>query len=456
MRARPLTVALTAAAAFVAGGCGETLVDHSGVSILQSAATCGDGQIVCGGECVTQSVAQCGGCDAACPAAPANATMACTLQGPGGHGGVCEFTCDPGLLRCGSGCCAPALVAAGGSFSCATTTTGEVHCFGAGDVGQLGNGATGNRATSAVLGGFSAPVTALSAGGAHACAISGGQTLCWGNGAAFGASGPVLEPQPVAALAGATALSAGVSHTCGLVGGQAVCVGRTADNGGGTPALGGTALAVAAGDRFSCALVDQGAGAAAVKCWGIDTFGQLGDGVSGSASATPLQVGAGVVDATVSRLVAGARHACAGAVAPTTNNQTLWCWGDNTSKQLGAVTGTPLGPTLNDKVKKPILRLAAGDHATCAMEDDAGGGGRALSCWTGDAVLLGASNTGEPIHVTASVADYAFSAGGAHVCFVDTLQSPARLKCFGAGAQGQLGNGGTASSPLAPVLVVDR
>jgi hypothetical protein len=454
---RPRLAALVALSA-AALGCGETLVDHSGARFFTEApvTTCGDNLILCNGACVAQTAARCGACDHACPAAPANATEACFPTGPGGHAGTCDFTCDPGLLRCASGCCAPALVAAGGAFSCATTTTGEVHCFGAGDVGQLGNGGVLDRATSAVVGGFAAPVSTLAAGGAHACAISGGQTLCWGNGAAFGASGAVLDPQVVPALAGATAISAGVSHTCGIVGAQAVCVGGTAATGAGTPALGGAALAVAAGDRFSCALVDQGAGNAAVKCWGIDTFGQLGDGVSGSASATPLQVGSGVVAANVSHLAAGARHACAGTANPATTNQTLWCWGDNAANQLGAVAGALLGPTLNGRVKKPILRLAAGDHATCAMEDDAGGGGRALSCWTSDALLLGTSNTGEPIHVTASVADYAFSAGGAHVCFVDALQSPARLKCFGAGARGQLGNGGTASSPLSPVLVVDR
>lgn len=450
MTARPLAaIALAVALA----GCGETLVDHAGVGILSNAATCGDGQIVCDGRCVTQSLAQCGACDHACPAAPANAVEACTPVGPGGHDGVCDFTCDAGLLRCGAGCCAPSLVAAGGSFSCASTTTGEVHCFGAGDAGQLGVAAV-DRATSAVVGGFPGAVTALSAGGAHACAISGGQTLCWGNGAAFGASGSVLAPQAVAALAGATAVVAGVSHTCGLVGGQAVCVGGTAATGSGTPALGGTALAVAAGDRFSCALVDQGSGSAAVKCWGVDTFGQLGDGVSGSASATPLQVGSGVIDPSVTRLAAGARHACAGTAAPATSNSTLWCWGDNSTSQLGTATGTLLGPTLNGRVKKPILDLAAGDHATCAVEDDAGGGGRALGCWTADAGLV-VTPTGEPIHVTAATTPYAVSAGGAHVCFVDTLQSPARLKCFGAGARGQLGNG-THSGSLSPVLVLDR
>lgn len=453
MRARPLTLAVALAAGLAAGGCGDTLVDHAGVSILQNPATCGDGQIVCDGTCVTQSVAQCGGCGVACPAAPANATETCSLVGPGGHDGVCGYSCDAGLLRCASGCCAPALVAAGGSFSCVTTTTGEVHCFGAGDVGQLGNGAAGDRATSAVLRGFSAPVTALAAGGAHACAISGGQTLCWGNGTAFGASGAVLDPQAVPALAGATAISAGASHTCGLVAGQAVCVGGTAGTGAGTPALGGTALAVAAGDRFSCALVDQGSGAAAVKCWGVDTFGQLGDGVSGTASATPLQVGSGVVATSVTSLAAGARHACAGTPSPSAN-AALWCWGDNASSQLGAVTGAILGPTENTRVKKAIVRLAGGDHATCAMENDPGGGGNVLSCWTADGQLL-ATTTGEPIQIAASTSDYAFSAGAAHVCFVDAVQTPARLKCFGAGARGALGDGGTAGS-LAPVLVVDR
>jgi hypothetical protein len=451
--ARLLPVAVTLAAAVAAGGCGETLVDHAGVGVLSSAARCGDNQVVCDGACVTQTAAACGTACAVCPAAPANATEVCGTFGPGGHDGSCDFTCADGLLRCGAGCCAPALVAAGGAFSCASTTSGEVHCFGAGDVGQLGNGAAADRATSAVLRGFAAPVTALSAGDSHACAVSGGATLCWGNGAAFGASGAVLDPQVVPALAGATAISAGVSHTCGLVGGQVVCVGRAADAGGGSPALGGTALAVAAGDRFSCALVDQGAGSAAVKCWGVDTFGQLGDGLAGSASATPLTVGSGLIASSVTHLAAGARHACAGTETPASRSA-LWCWGDNSAKQLGAAAGALLGPTLNARVSKGILDLSGGGHATCALESDPGGGGDVLSCWTSDAGLL-AVTTGEPIQIAAAPSRYAFSAGGAHVCFVDALQSPARLKCFGAGARGQLGNGARSGS-LAAVSVQDR
>jgi alpha-tubulin suppressor-like RCC1 family protein len=454
VRARPFSLALAVAAAFAAGGCGETLVDHTGVSILQSAATCGAGQIVCNGECVTQSVALCGGCNTACPAAPAHAAEVCTLTGVGGHGGSCDFTCDAGLLRCGDACCAPGLVATGATFSCATTATGtEVHCFGAGNVGQLGDGGAASRSTSALVGHFATPVTALSAGGNHACAISGATTYCWGDGAAFGASGSVLSPQAVPALAGASAISASPTHTCAVVGASAVCVGQVPGAGGGSPALGGAALAVAAGSQFSCALVSTGTGSAAVKCWGDDTYGQLGDATSGSASPTAVQVGAGLIASSVTHLAAGTHHACAGTPAPSAG-AALWCWGDNSFNQLGTATGALLGPTLNSRVKKGILALAGADRSSCATESDVGGGGDVLSCWGNDSALL-ATTTGEPIQLQAATTAYAFAAGGSHLCFVNTLVSPARLQCLGANGAGQLGNGTTTGS-LSAVSVIDR
>jgi hypothetical protein len=452
MRVR--TSALALAGVLALAGCGDTLIDHDAVvGILADPATCGEGQVICDGVCTTQTPGVCGASCRPCDAPPADATAICTPTGAGGHDGVCGFECDPGLLRCGSGCCPPALVAAGGEFSCAATATasgGQVHCFGAGDVGQLGNGVAGDRATSAELRGV-AGVTALAAGGAHACAISGGATVCWGNGAAFGAAGSVLDPAAVPSLAGATALAAGKSHTCGIVGGQVRCVGAEAAAGGGSPALGGTALELAAGDGFTCAVVDVGAGSRQVKCWGDNAFGQLGTGSAGGAQTTPIAVAN--VSTAVLHVGAGARHACAGAEA----RDGFWCWGDNASRQLGAIAaGVYPSAQLSSKVTKPVLAISGGGHATCAMEDD---GAWVLSCWSSDPLVAGGGVvTGEPNALPSAPragARYVFSAGAAHTCLVDVTLGPPRLKCFGSGARGRLGNGGTGSSPT-PVPVVDR
>jgi hypothetical protein len=457
---------LAAVAAALLAACGDTLVDHNGVGILTNAASCGDGQVTCNGVCTTQSTAACGAACVECPGAPLNATESCTPTGPGGHDGVCGYACDDGLLRCATGCCAPALVAAGGQFSCAATSVaegGQVHCFGAGDQGELGNGGTVDRPTSAELRGIPAPgASTLVAGGAHACAIVGATTRCWGNGAAFGVAGSVLDPEIVPALANATALAAGKSHTCAIVGTQVVCVGVDGLSGGGSPTLGGTPLAIAAGDRFSCALVSTGTGNL-VKCWGVDDYGQLGDGLSGNATATPQTVGSGVLAADVLHLGAGDRHACAGTETPPAggggNATTMWCWGDNTSRQLGkdALGGTHEPPTGNSGVKKPVRALSGGGHATCSIYDDAA---FILACWSSDPVVAGGGIfTGEPnplVSMPNTGSLWSFSSGNAHNCFVDPSLSPARLKCFGSDGRGQLGNGTPLSNSNTPVLVLDR
>jgi hypothetical protein len=258
-----------------------------------------------------------------------------------------------------------------------------------------------------------------------------------------------VDPEVVPALAGATAISAGRSHTCAIVAGSARCVGVAADAGGGSPDLGGTVLEIAAGGGFTCALVAAGAGSNVVKCWGDDAFGQLGDGAAGPPSATPLTV---QVPSTVVHVTAGARHACAG--TDTGDNQTLWCWGDNAARQLGDFQLGVLGPSLNLDVKKPVAALSGGDQATCALEFDAPV--YDLSCWSGQALVAGGLNPpGQPNHVTQGAAPFAFAAGAQHTCFIDAALTPPRLKCFGNGANGRLGDGRISSS-VTPVLVLDR
>jgi alpha-tubulin suppressor-like RCC1 family protein len=71
-----------------------------------------------------------------------------------------------------------ASVAAGGSFSCARTSAGEVKCWGTNTPG-LGNGAGSSSIPAAVTG--LSEVKALAAAFEHACAISGQDIYCWGS-----------------------------------------------------------------------------------------------------------------------------------------------------------------------------------------------------------------------------------------------------------------------------------
>lgn len=72
-------------------------------------------------------------------------------------------------------------LSAGGSHTCALLETGDVYCWGANDVGQLGVGDRTGRDSPARVSGFTAPVEQLATGDYHSCALlSTGSVACWG------------------------------------------------------------------------------------------------------------------------------------------------------------------------------------------------------------------------------------------------------------------------------------
>ena len=73
-------------------------------------------------------------------------------------------------------------IRAGDSFSCALVE-GVVHCWGANNAGQLGDGSQALRYSPAAVKGqlVGKVVTALAVGGAHSCAEVAGDMYCWGD-----------------------------------------------------------------------------------------------------------------------------------------------------------------------------------------------------------------------------------------------------------------------------------
>jgi hypothetical protein len=238
-------------------------------------------------------------------------------------------------------------VSAGGYFTVALKSDGSLWAWGQNSHGELGDGTTTDRHTPVDVSGLTSGVAVTGAGGSHTCAVTTtGGLKCWG----FNSNGQLgdgtttrrLTPVSVSGLSsGAAAVAGGAYHTCALTtAGGAKCWGRNANGqlGDGTTTdrltpvnvsgLTSGVVAVATGGFHSCALT----GAGAVKCWGRNSEGQLGDGTTAD-RATPVGVsglGSGVV-----ALDAGLYHTCA-----LTNVGVVKCWGDNSYGQLGDGTTT--------------------------------------------------------------------------------------------------------------------
>ena len=193
---------------------------------------------------------------------------------------------------------------------------------------------------------------------------------------------------------------------------------------------GRTGVSISTGEQHSCAILDD----ASLKCWGRNSYGQLGDGTTNPSSSTPVSVALSGVPVQVS---SGKWHTCA-----ILDDASLECWGRNNHGQLGDGSSSPSSntPVSVDFSGKKVLAVSVGDSHTCAVLDD-----WSLSCWgsNSDGQLgIGSTPSSSTSPVTVDVGtgaeSVAVSAGGAHTC---VLLSDTSLKCWGANGNGQLGYG---------------
>jgi signal peptidase I len=303
-------------------------------------------------------------------------------------------------------------VAAGLKHSCMSLMDLSVHCWGRNDRGQVGDGTTSDTAVPAAVVGTSGAghlsgVRQVVAGDEHTCALLSDTTVvCWGRNdkGQLGndkATGDTSTPQVVkgvggsGTLSGVTWLSAGVKHTCAATtSGGVVCWGLNAngqvgDNTttdrsvpvqvtgvGGSGTL-GSIRQVGAGANHSCAVST----AAAVYCWGSNSSGQLGDATTTQRPA-PVQVtaigGTGTLG-NVRWVDGGVEHSCAATLADS-----VVCWGRNDKGQVG--DGTTTSPrtsprqvvsTSGSGSLASVSAVAAGSEHSCAFRRDA----TAAYCW---------------------------------------------------------------------------
>ncbi len=280
-------------------------------------------------------------------------------------------------------------VAAGTEFSCALASQ-VPYCWGDNARGQVGDGTTTDRAIpTAVSGGIT--FTQIVTGGEFACGLDGGgKAYCWGANS-FGQLGDGTTSDRSAPSTAHTvgsgmrfaALTAGAYHACGLTSaGAAYCWGGNTEGAlGQSPdavphaspiAVGGPQFTdVAAGDNFTCGIGTDGN----VYCWGANRYGALGDGTTTDHS-TPAQVTG--VSGSFTIIAAGAFHVCA-----ATSSGATYCWGDNSSGQIGsgAPTTTDLLSPTSVSGAFAFTTLAAGFSHTCAIAGDG-----TTYCWGDDTV----------------------------------------------------------------------
>ena len=126
-----------------------------------------------------------------------------------GLGATASETC-PGLSEGTTPCStSPAAVAGGHAFSsvsagtfhsCGLTTSGAAYCWGANDVGELGDGAVGGTSATPVAVSGGNTYQSISAGSFHTCAVRTDQALlCWGSngGGELGDGSTVNRSTPV-------------------------------------------------------------------------------------------------------------------------------------------------------------------------------------------------------------------------------------------------------------------
>lgn len=238
-------------------------------------------------------------------------------------------------------------------------------------------------------------------------------------------------------------IATGGSHTCALADtGKVKCWGGNSSGqlGGGVTAFQGTgeapkpatlskATTVAASAAATCVLSED----SSIWCWGSNAYGELGLGAADAAPhPTPTQI-QGSKD--FSMLAAGGNHFCA-----STWNGDVSCWGDNSQGQIGsgAVGGLAASPIKVNGAAK-LKSLTAGATFTCANLETT-----KVKCWgANDKGQLGSgaagASSGSPVEVSGLKDSYYLVAGANHVCALGWGESP--LRCWGDNLLGQLAQG---------------
>lgn len=219
---------------------------------------------------------------------------------------------------------------------------------------NIGPTAGGQNVTVTGTGFFNTqPFTSVVGGNNYTCGIDAGKAYCWGTNdmGQLGDGTTTTRPLPTAVD----------TSTGSALAGQVV-----------------TKL-VSGGNNHTCALTQSGT----IACWGLNDYGQLGDGTTTS-SLVPVvvQMTGALAGKTIDTIQAGGKFTCA---ILTDGNGA--CWGLNVSGQLGNETNSdtenpntvPLAintDTGSGLEGKTILKMAPGRDYNCVIASD-----QQMYCW---------------------------------------------------------------------------
>lgn len=365
-------------------------------------------------------------------------------------------------------------VASSTEFSCATTTTNKIYCWGGSSYGnyliptEIDQGAIPANAT----------ISKITSGSGFFCVVADAWPYCWGNNANGRLGDGTIIDSPITpvrvsdgtnGMAGKQIkeVATGGNHACALTTDNLVFCwgyGYSGQLGNGTtnstttayPADlttlpgGVTPSVLAAGGSNTCVIGSNDW----VYCWGSGTFGEIGNGAF-SQSNTPAAISLGDIPsgATITQITVAQNHTCV-----IVNSGQSYCWGQFSNGHLGSnATSNANTPRAVTQSGSLYSKVWAGSGTTCAITSVGAG-----YCWgENDYGQAGNDNVMYPVipqpapvqngAIPAGVSFAEIQPGQDHTC---AIGSDKNIYCWGQGTFGKLGNGGTATSS-APVVTTD-
>ncbi|HYE88614.1 MAG TPA: chitobiase/beta-hexosaminidase C-terminal domain-containing protein, partial [Vicinamibacterales bacterium] len=346
----------------------------------------------------------------------------------------------------------PGSIAAGAAHTVLATPEGRVYAWGAGERGQLGDGALTDRWTPTPVPGVE-KIVGLAAGTAHTVALSEtGEVFTWGANT-FGVLGDAsvkrsAVPIPVAGLRNIRMIAAGDAHTLALdaeghvyawganTSGQ---LGHGKKSSSPTPVVVADlhdVVAIAAGAAHSLAVTRDGR----LYAWGRNDFSALGDGTTKD-RAQPVAVAL----SDVADVAAGGGHSLA-----LLRNGTVYSWGRGANGELGTgSTRVASTPAIVEGVN--ATDVAAGRHFSAALLRD------------GQVAVWGANGSGQigdgtterrllPSTVSGLSEVVSIALGASHAIAVTATGD---VRTWGEGESGRLGGGSTATQDRPVEIMAD-